>query len=130
MRRILFLALLFCLTLPSLAQDDYPTSYEIALQRIEEARATGTIVLTLANLGLLEIPPEIGNLSNLEYLDLSFNQLTILPAEIGNLSNLVSLFLIDNQLTTLPAEIGSLRDLQELALMGNQLATLPPESEI
>jgi len=47
-----------------------------------------------------EIPPEIGNLTNLTYLYLSSNQLTgEIPPEIGNLTNLTSLILSGNQLT-------------------------------
>ncbi len=35
------------------------------------------------------------------------NQLTALPPEIGQLTNLQTLYLGDNQLTTLPPEIGN-----------------------
>ena len=46
------------------------------------------------------IPPEIGNLINLTYLNLGGNQLTgEIPPEIGNLTNLTWLWLYDNQLT-------------------------------
>ena len=53
------------------------------------------------------IPPEIGNLTNLEVLWLSDNQLTgSIPPEIGNLTNLIGLRLNDNQLTgIIPDEI-------------------------
>jgi len=54
---------------------------------------------------LTNLPVEIGNLTNLQYLNLQNNQLTKLPAEIGNLTNLKELFLSQNQLTNLPAEI-------------------------
>ena len=48
-----------------------------------------------------EIPPEIGNLTNLESLSLLYNdELTgSIPSEIGNLSNLNSLNLSLNQLS-------------------------------
>ena len=31
-----------------------------------------------------EIPPELGNLTNLNWLDLSNNQLTGVPSQVGN----------------------------------------------
>ena len=70
-----------------------------------------------------EIPPEIGNLTNLIDLSLSENQLTgEIPPEIGNLTNLVSLSLYDNQLTgEIPFEIGNLTNLNYLYLYSNQL---------
>ena len=46
------------------------------------------------------IPPEIGNLTNLIYLNLSGNQFTgSIPSEIGNLTNLNELWLNINQLS-------------------------------
>ena len=72
-------------------------------------------------------PPEIGQLTNLQTLSLSENQLTTLPPEIGQLTNLQTLSLSENQLTTLPPEIGQLTNLQKLSLSENQLTTLPPE---
>ncbi len=69
------------------------------------------------------IPPEIGNLTALQYLLLSGNQLSgTIPPEIGNLSNLLGLDLSFNQLAgTIPTEIGNLTNLQSLALSNNKL---------
>lgn len=86
--------------------------------------------LTFLNLEfnhLSSLPPEIGNLSNLRHLDLWSNSLTSLPPEIGNLSSLRLLELADNNLTTLPPEIGDLSNLTVLRLMDNNLRSLPPE---
>ena len=67
----------------------------------------------------LRIPPEIGNLTNLTYLDLSSTQLTgEIPSEIENLTDLIWLRLFDNQLT---GEIPSnLTNLEYLGLYSNQ----------
>ncbi|MCY3808760.1 MAG: hypothetical protein OXG58_04870 [Gemmatimonadetes bacterium] len=47
-----------------------------------------------------EIPPELGQLSNLRVLELRINRLTgDLPSELGSLSNLRDMFLNHNQLT-------------------------------
>ena len=47
-----------------------------------------------------EIPPELGNLANLESLDLGSNQLSgEIPPELGNLANLTGLYLGSNQLS-------------------------------
>ena len=64
-----------------------------------------------------EIPPEIGNLINLETLNLSYNQLTgQIPSEIGNLTNLTRLFINDNQLTGEIPEV--ICDLSNLYVLG------------
>ena len=68
------------------------------------------------------VPPEIGDLTNLQSLSLSNNQLTSIPAQIGNLTNLQYLILNDNQLTGIPPEIGDLTNLQYLTLNNNQLS--------
>ena len=83
--------------------------------------------LRLSGLGLTQLPPGIGQLTQLELLVLSDNQLTTLPPEIGQLTNLTDLRIHNNQLTALPPEIGWLTNLQHLYLNDNQLTTVPPE---
>jgi len=74
-----------------------------------------------------EIPPEIGCLTNLQWLDLGFNELTgELPSEIGNLTNLIDLYLRNNQLTgEIPPEVCDLIENNNLymdnILEGNNL---------
>ncbi|XP_020536640.1 probable LRR receptor-like serine/threonine-protein kinase At1g56140 isoform X2 [Jatropha curcas] len=61
------------------------------------------------------IPPEIGQLSNMQYL-LGINNLTgLVPSELGNLTKLLSLsFSSNNFLGPLPKTLGSLTSLQQL----------------
>jgi internalin A len=127
--RTIILSLLLCFLLVGTvsAQEAELSPYEIALQRIEEARVSGATGLSLYDLGLSELPPEIGNLRNLLSLSLSKNSLSSLPSEIGNLSNLQWLNVSDNQLASLPPEIGNLHRLEVLYLSFNQLTTLPPQ---
>jgi internalin A len=123
-RRITLFFLLCLLALPLHAQEQTP--YEIALERIEAARESGATELFL-ELWLTELPPEIGQLINLQVLYLSDNQLSALPPEIGQLVNLQELYLFGNQLTELPPEIGQLANLQVLEIYYNRLSALPPE---
>ena len=71
-----------------------------------------------------EIPPEIGNLTNLIGLDLMVNQLSgEITSSIENLTNLYFLGLTGNQLTgEIPSEIGNLTNLERLYLYDNQLS--------
>ena len=74
------------------------------------------------------IPAEMGDLTKMKVLDLSFNQLTgPIPAELGDLSNLEFLDLGANRLTgPIPAELSNLANLSELQLLGNQLTGCVP----
>ena len=77
-----------------------------------------------------QMPPELGNLSNLWWMGLSENQLSgQIPQDLGNLSNLGSLWLGENQLSgEIPPELGNLAKLIYLSLSGNQLSgEIPPE---
>ncbi|ETR65203.1 MAG: hypothetical protein OMM_14645, partial [Candidatus Magnetoglobus multicellularis str. Araruama] len=78
---------------------------------------------------LSSIPPEIGNLYNLQWLYLSGNNLTSVPYEIGSLHNLTSLDLSFNDLTDIPIEICYMNNLQSLWMDGNKLTSLPVEIE-
>ena len=94
-----------------------------------------------------EIPPELGSLPNLQWLDLSnhgyacgqqgcdpsspsANRLSgEMPAELGDLTNLRRLDLTANQLSgEIPSELGRLANLEYLGLTGNPLrGEIPPE---
>ena len=76
------------------------------------------------------IPPELGNLSALSLLNLGHNALTgSLPPELKKLSRLNTLHLFGNALTgPIPPELGNLSALQGLSLSGNKLrGPIPPE---
>ncbi len=76
------------------------------------------------------IPPELGNLTNLQSLVLQGNQLNgSIPPELGNLTNLQDLWLSSTQLSgSIPPELGNLTNLEFLDLYSNQLSgSIPPE---
>jgi len=91
----------------------------------------GVIGLTLSENGLRgSIPPELGNLANLDLLKLGSNELQgTIPSELGNLSGLGWLELWGNELRgTIPAELGNLSNLVVMDLSGNKLrGTIPAE---
>jgi len=107
-------------------EDETPT--EVTLWGVVYS-VENTTNLNLQSHGLTgEIPPEIGDLINLEILRLGRNELTgSIPPEIGNLTNLTELRLDYNQLTgSIPSEIGNLTNLEWLTLNNNQLTDTIP----
>jgi hypothetical protein len=97
------------------------------LEIIKKAAETRQRELDLSKKGIKELPPEIGQLTNLTELDLGGNQLSSLPPEIGQLRNLTQLSLFNNRLINLPSEIGQLRNLIQFSLFNNQMINLPSE---
>ncbi|MBQ9348336.1 MAG: TIR domain-containing protein [Oscillibacter sp.] len=74
---------------------------------------------------LTALPDSIGNLANLQYLHLGSTKLTTLPDSIGNLANLRTLYLTLTHITALPDSIGNLANLQLLDVSWTQLTALP-----
>ena len=74
------------------------------------------------------IPPELGNLTNLEWLFLDSNDLTgSIPPALGNLTNLIGLSLSYNDLSgSIPPALENLTNLIGLSLSGNQLTGCIP----
>ncbi|XP_022725620.1 BRASSINOSTEROID INSENSITIVE 1-associated receptor kinase 1-like isoform X2 [Durio zibethinus] len=71
-----------------------------------------------------QLVPQLGQLSNLQYLELYSNDISgIIPEELGNLTNLVSLDLYLNNLTGhIPTTLGKLSKLRFLRLNNNTLS--------
>ena len=117
-------------------------SFDFEGQRIVSHGLSGPIPAELADLSNLEllnlgynnlsgpIPAELADLSNLELLDLSHNLLSgPIPSELGDLDSLSSLGLDNNNLSgPIPPELGDLANLSALGLSGNNLSSaIPPE---
>ncbi len=76
------------------------------------------------------IPRELGSLANLRSLKLDMSGLSgPIPPELGNLANLRTLRLDENRLTgSIPHEFGTLSNLSSVNLSGNRLTgRIPPE---
>ena len=129
MRRLfLFVLLLSSLSLPTLAQRKLQVEhYDVALERIQEANYRQATELDLSNLGLRQIPPELGLLTRLEILNLSHNWLSEFPPEILPFTQLKNLNLADNNISSIPSEIEQLTTLESLNLASNQINDLPFE---
>ena len=90
------------------------------------ANRDGRVVELLLERNLLngDLPPEIGDLTKLQKLDLSSNNISAeLPTALGNLANLESLNLAHNNFSgSLPGELGHLTSLWSLELGNNQFS--------
>lgn len=79
------------------------------------------------NRNIAEVSPKVGNLKNLEELNLESNALTAMPIELGTLKKLKILSLYQNQLTSFPACICDLSGLEELKIGNQKIAALPSD---
>jgi hypothetical protein len=107
-------------------------AYRKAEQKIDKALRSGATYLDLStgwdakeSEKLDELPKLLLQLSQLQSLKLSQNQLNVLPEWLGQLTQLQSLNVSDNQLKALPESLGQLTQLQSLDVSDNQLKALP-----
>ena len=122
-RRWVWMLLILAVVRVGAQSDD---GYAEALRRIEAARTSGEALIDLTHLGLTEVPPEIGTLTQVVVLLLSGNELTTLPPEIAEMTALRHLDLRANQLTRLPTTIADLPQLEKLDLRWNhKLQSVP-----
>ena len=80
--------------------------------------------LDLRDQCLIEILPEVFQLTNLKKLSLSYSQIEVIPPEIGQLTNLIGANLAFNQIRSLPNELFQLINLEVLNLEFNLIRSL------
>jgi Leucine-rich repeat (LRR) protein len=110
------------------AKEAGKTKLSIHAANMEVVRAACEIA-TLQDLSLNgslgELPPEIGNLTELDDLSVTSMNLRALPKELGKCTKLTALRAYSNKLTTLPPELGALVNLKQVVLFSNELVSLP-----
>ncbi|RNF15351.1 leucine-rich repeat protein [Trypanosoma conorhini] len=109
------------LTLYFSYQDDFvaiPAAIKALRETLEVLHVDNSYSLTT-------LPPAIGDLGRLRWLNASYCRLVSLPLELGRLSHLERLYLSNNLLQSVPMELWQLKSLQELRLENNKLSVLP-----
>ena len=96
-------------------------------QSVEEVSSNlaEVIRLDLSGKKLSEIPTEVFQMKNLQFLNLSNNTITVIPDDIQNLGQLQELLLGNNQISKVSSKLDELAFLQKLDLSNNHLNTLP-----
>jgi Leucine-rich repeat (LRR) protein len=88
---------------------------------LKEVRLAGNKITRISGELLMNLSPSI------RHLDISYNELEELPVQIGQLTALEVLYLSENQLTALPRELACLRgSLKELLVEDNERLVFPP----
>ena len=100
---------------------------EELLQVINVAVDEGWTQLDLTGRGLTSLPPEIGRITSLNALYLSYNQLKAIPSEIIQLSNLKVINLYQNRFEMIPPEIMQISSLTNLYINENELNIIHPQ---
>jgi len=105
-----------------------PTGYGTGGAEDEGYGRLSLLDLSSDNNAITTIPESIGDLNELEVVNLNNTQITAIPASLGDLSELQYLSAEGGQLTgPIPPELGNLTDLMYLRLSDNQLTGTIPE---
>ena len=80
--------------------------------------------LNLSKNKLPTLPPCVGDLQKLTFIDLSNNLLSALPAEMEKLAHLLQITLTYNRFTSIPSQLFKLPKLQTILMSNNQLADI------
>ncbi|MCP4439540.1 MAG: hypothetical protein GY810_11410 [Aureispira sp.] len=114
-----------------LENNEFDNSITVALKNINKLKKLKDFRIGdfRPSIPVRKLPESIGELVNLEKLELNRTQLTNLPQSISDLKKLKQLFLSYNRLTTLP-DLSSLKNLEKLSVYGNKLTKLPDLSSL
>lgn len=97
------------------------------IELIEIAKKQKLKKLSFSNRDISILPPQIGDLTWLTSLDLTYNSIEELPKEFFKLKKLKNLYLYRNEIKHLPEQIHELTSLSVLDLSHNKLEELPKQ---
>lgn len=97
------------------------------IELIEIAKKQKLKKLSFSNRDISVLPPQIGELTWLTSLDLTYNSIEELPKEFFKLKKLKNLYLYRNEIKQLPEKINELTSLSVLDLSHNKLEELPKQ---
>ena len=81
--------------------------------------------LNISNMGIKELPKEIGKLSSLEELFMNENSIKEFPKELYQLKNLTILSFVKNEISFISQEISNIKGLLAFAACNNNITELP-----
>ncbi len=110
--------------LDPIALDSLPT---YNLQQALEQDPLKVYKLSLKKMKLTELPTEVLNFKNLQYLNLQKNRLKTFPTNIKNFTHLQELNISYNNIEIIPKELGQLLHLIKFTANNNQIVSLPKE---
>jgi Leucine-rich repeat (LRR) protein len=121
---LLFTLNLKAQVLDSITLDSLPT---YNLQQALEQDPLKVYKLSLKKMKLTELPTEVLNFKNLQYLNLQKNRLKTFPTNIKNFTHLQELNISYNNIEIIPKELGQLLHLIKFTANNNQIVSLPKE---
>jgi Leucine-rich repeat (LRR) protein len=100
--------------------------YNCSLNRVSPAikKMVNLILINLENNNILELPTELTHLKNIQFIYLNLNKIEELP-DVGNLPNLEEIQLERNKLVGLPMWLKNSPKLEVILLKGNYLTKVP-----
>ena len=106
-------------------------SRSVVVRKVPIPKLLPEIELLVHINNLLEVfPHEICCLTNLNWLNISYNKLEFIPESISLLIHLTELNLTSNKLQIIPSEIRSLTNLNTLILQNNKLQNIPELNQL
>ncbi len=102
-------------------------SNEDFVKMIEQKAKEEKPSLMLSAQSIVTVPPQIGNIQNLDWLMLDGNEIENLPETVARLKKLTFLSLAGNKLSSIPSCIFELDNLISLDLSGNDIHSVPKE---
>ncbi len=97
-------------------------------ERIRICGESGAIALSLDDLGVEAIPPELFELRHLQILSLRNNRLRHIPDDIILLQSLRSIYLENNRLEQIPGQLFAFKNLKNINLSSNLIESCSSET--